>query len=68
METISKKTGVDIAKKLDWNGKKICDAFLTALTESNFHDLKMKIEAIINEEDNNAQLKYFVFEILDLAS
>lgn len=39
-----------IAEKTQWDGLEICDIFLEALTEANFHSLRKKLEVIINEE------------------
>lgn len=40
----------DIAEKTGWDGLEICDIFLEALTEANFHSLRKKLEDIIREE------------------
>lgn len=46
-------TPVEIGEKvaffLDWEGNAICEAFLAALTDANFHTLRKQIEPIINK-------------------
>lgn len=42
--------GIEIATKLDWNGKDICEAFLAALTDANYHSLKKELELIVSKE------------------
>jgi len=39
-----------IAEKTEWDGAEICDIFLAALTDANFHSLRKKLEIIINDE------------------
>jgi hypothetical protein len=46
----TKRTAEDIAEQLDWNGDLICEMFLEALTDANFHTLRKKLEVVIKEE------------------
>jgi hypothetical protein len=39
-----------IAEKTGWDGDIICQIFLEALTEANFHALRKELEVIINKE------------------
>jgi hypothetical protein len=39
-----------IAEKTGWDGDFICQIFLEALTEANFHSLRKELEVIINKE------------------
>lgn len=41
--------GVLIAEHFKWSGEPIIDAFLSALTDANFHSLREKIEEISKE-------------------
>jgi len=41
--------GEYIARVYRWDGHKIAAAMLAALTEANFHQLRDKLEPIINE-------------------
>ena len=41
--------GEYIARVYRWDGHKITAAFLAALTEANFHQLRDKLEPIIHE-------------------
>lgn len=41
--------GEKLAQRLMWQGNQITAAFLAALTEANFHQLRDKLEPIINE-------------------
>jgi len=41
--------GHEIANKLDWNGRSISQTFLAALTDANFHDLKIELEQVIDD-------------------
>ena len=41
--------GEKLAARLMWQGDQITAAFLAALTEANFHQLRDKLESIINE-------------------
>lgn len=51
MKTLEKELkGQDIASELKWNGKLICEVFLEALTDANFHSLRKELEKVINKE------------------
>lgn len=41
--------GEKLAQRLMWQGNQITAAFLAALTEANFHQLRDKLEPIIHE-------------------
>lgn len=41
---------IQIAEKTQWDGLEISLIFLEALTDANFHSLRKKLEAVINEE------------------
>jgi len=43
--------GQEIATKLDWEGDKICEAFLEALTDANYHALRKQIEKVIDSSE-----------------
>jgi hypothetical protein len=42
----------DIAEQCKWDGYDICDVFLEALTNANFHSLRKELEATINNYKN----------------
>ena len=42
--------GERLAFFLKWDGPAICEAFLAALTDANYHQLRTKLETIINDE------------------
>ena len=42
--------GQDIASQLKWDGKLICEIFLEALTDANFHTLRKQLEVVIEKE------------------
>jgi hypothetical protein len=48
--------GEKLAQRLMWDGHNITAAFLAALTEANFHQLRNQIEPLINQHlgANNA--------------
>jgi hypothetical protein len=46
--TDSESVGLLVAQHFDWDGKPIIDAFLNALEDANFHDLRAKIEKLVN--------------------
>lgn len=52
-ETVKPKTPEEIGERvaffLHWDGDAITAAFLAALTEANFHQLRDTLEPIINE-------------------
>ena len=39
--------GEKLAQRLMWDGQSITDAFMTALTEANFHQLRAQLDPII---------------------
>ncbi len=41
--------GEKLAQRLQWNGHAITAAFLAALTEANFHQLRDQLEPLINQ-------------------
>jgi len=41
--------GEKLAQRLMWQGGAITEAFLAALTEANFHQLRDKLEPIIKQ-------------------
>jgi hypothetical protein len=47
--TNPEEIGELIARVYRWDGHKIAEAMLAALTEANFHQLRDKLEPIINE-------------------
>ena len=46
----SETVGIAIAHWADWDGIKIVEAFLTALTDANFHTLAAKVHALAVED------------------
>ena len=42
--------GIEVSQFCEWEGKKICEVFASALTDSNYHSLREKIIPIINQE------------------
>lgn len=42
--------GIMVSQYFEWDGAKVCDAFLNALEDSNFHSLREKIQNLVNEE------------------
>jgi hypothetical protein len=46
----NEEIGQNVAFFLKWNGNAICEAFLEALTDSNFHTLRKQLEIVINKE------------------
>jgi hypothetical protein len=42
--------GVIVAQYFDWDGWKICQAFMSALEESNFHSLNSRIAEVVDKE------------------
>lgn len=57
--TDEKVLGVMISQYFKWSGKPIVDTFLNALEDSNFHELRGKIEDLYNEDEKRvtARLK-----------
>jgi hypothetical protein len=47
--TTAEKLGVNLAYEVKWDGQAICAAFLAALEDANFHDLREQLEPIINQ-------------------
>jgi hypothetical protein len=43
----------DIAKETGWCGKEICEVFLEALTDANFHQLRKELEKTISNHFGN---------------
>jgi len=41
--------GEKLAQRLMWDGGAVTDAFMAALTEANFHQLRAELEPIINK-------------------
>ncbi len=41
--------GEKLAQRLQWNGHAITAAFLAALTEANFHQLRAQLEPVIKQ-------------------
>ena len=41
--------GEKLAQRLQWDGNAITAAFLAALTEANFHQLRKDVERVINQ-------------------
>jgi len=53
MKTINiLKDSQEIAEKCDYDAKLICELLLETLTDANFHQLKKKLEIIINDHFN----------------
>ena len=53
MKTINiDKESEEIAHKCDYDGQLICELLLETLTDANFHQLRKKLEIIINEHFN----------------
>lgn len=52
----NEEIGERVAFFLKWDGNAICEAFLSALTDANYHALRREIEPIINKHlgANNA--------------
>ena len=44
--------GQEIASDLKRDGKLICEIFLEALTDANYHNLRKALEEVINKEVN----------------
>ena len=53
-QTQPAEVGEFIARVYRWDGDAICAAFLEALTEANFHQLREKIELTIEFEGYKA--------------
>lgn len=45
---IPETIGVDIARQCKWVGEDIMSAFLEALTDANYHALRLRIEETYN--------------------
>ena len=43
------KLSQEIADKADYDGFVICDVFLEALTDANYHNLRKQLEVVINK-------------------
>jgi len=41
---------IKIAQLTKWDGKEICEIFLEALTDANFHQLRRELEKVIDKE------------------
>lgn len=46
----NEEIGERVAFFLKWEGNAICEAFLSALTDANYHALRKQIEPIITKE------------------
>jgi hypothetical protein len=56
--------GQDIASQLEWDGKLICDVFLEALTDANFHTLRKQLEVVIEKEFTEDAIE--VYDIVEV--
>ena len=41
---------LDVSYRCEWDGEDICDVFLEALTDANFHTLRETLEKEIKKE------------------
>ena len=42
--------GKEVARSCNWNGRYITKAYLEALTDANFHELRKKVARLVNKE------------------
>jgi hypothetical protein len=46
------KAGVALAHQFKWEGEAICEAFLAALTDANYHTLAAQLKPLIEADLN----------------
>jgi hypothetical protein len=47
--TTAEEIGIDIARHFEWDGRKIMEAFIAALTDANFHTEAKAIQQAYNQ-------------------
>jgi hypothetical protein len=47
-----REVGVAVAHLYHWNGEPICEAFLAALTDANYHALAAQLKPLIDADLN----------------
>ena len=57
-ETDEHIVGVIIATYFEWNGNKVIDCFLEALTDSNYHKERKMIETVLKKEKRRKTKKF----------